>query len=855
MKKTLLTLIFCFVALQLNAQRFTDTNSYGTPIYYYYNQSSQTISVDTGSYTGRVVIPDSVVYNGDTLPVTEIANAAFSRSGITYVSLPSPMRKIGLYAFMRCSQLDTLEFRSQTPPVAGSRVGSLPNYNADLCFSSHPDITLIVPCGSLRQYRQSPWGTFRKLQSPCSYQITVLPSDTSVIPCVIFDSINWRYYQIIDNNRSSINGTSYTNSYYEIGDTATLICRLWDNSCSPLFLGWNKAVTTLPNYAEVFLAVPLSGAGYVVTGPDTVIGYCVSQNYGTLAANNISTSVSSLANMGYKEKTANYRVAEDTAATIFSTGLWIGGLSESGTLHCAVQRYGTEGTDYYPGPLRITDATTSPQTSMRYNKVWHITRDMIDNHIAQAGNPGYSAPDDILTWPGNGDTSDGYAAQLAPYYDADSNGIYTPLAGDYPIIRGDEALFMIFNDNAGKHNESRGNPLGVEIHAMFYAFNEPTDTAMNNTVFAHYDIYNRSDSNYRNTYLGAFMDMDIGHYASDYVGCDVARGMFYGYKGIADTITRDMFHGRYPAQSCAILGGAYLPPDGIDNPAIGIGDTISIADTTGSCGINGMGYGNGIADDERIGMTNFVAYLNNISSVIGDPNNATNYYNYMRTRAKTNGSRLSYGNDGTRSDSTSIPCNFMYPADSDPWHWGTNGIDPGFGWTETLPDTTTPSYPNNPGDRRGVGSTGPFTFNAGTMQQLDLAYTTAFTLDASNLFAAVVALGYATDNVRRQFAHDTTDSGKPFTYMPYSAPHTVGMDAAQWNDTPIAVYPNPTTGTVTISNIPSAGKTKIQLFGISGLLLYERTATSSRETLSLAGLKAGIYVIKVGNHVFRIVKK
>jgi hypothetical protein len=45
---------------------------------------------------------------------------------------------------------------------------------------------------------------------------------------------------------------------------------------------------------------------------------------------------------------------------------------------------------------------------------------------------------------------------------------------------------------------------------MAYAFNNSIDSALNNTIFINYRIYNRSQNNYDSLYIGSFTDFDIG---------------------------------------------------------------------------------------------------------------------------------------------------------------------------------------------------------------------------------------------------------------------------------------------------------------------------------------------------------
>src|SRR5690606_7777908 len=124
--------------------------------------------------------------------------------------------------------------------------------------------------------------------------------------------------------------------------------------------------------------------------------------------------------------------------------------------------------DYFYGP--IADDYTSPEYIQRYNRLWKVTSSEVNAHIAGYMNEGYVVPSPILSWPGNGNTDNGEAANLAPYIDANSNGVYDPENGDYPDIRGEVAIFYILNDDKQTHTASSGGKIGVEIHGMVYVY-------------------------------------------------------------------------------------------------------------------------------------------------------------------------------------------------------------------------------------------------------------------------------------------------------------------------------------------------------------------------------------------------
>ena len=80
-------------------------------IFYGYNASDQTAYVTYGTekYSGDVVIPESVTYNGRTLAVTAIGEEAFTNcSDIQSISLPNNLTNIGDFAFFCCGSLQSI---------------------------------------------------------------------------------------------------------------------------------------------------------------------------------------------------------------------------------------------------------------------------------------------------------------------------------------------------------------------------------------------------------------------------------------------------------------------------------------------------------------------------------------------------------------------------------------------------------------------------------------------------------------------------------------------------------------------------------------------------------------------------
>ena len=391
---------------------------------------------------------------------------------------------------------------------------------------------------------------------------------------------------------------------------------------------------------------------------------------------------------------------------LYQHSLWVGGVV-SNTLHLAGNRFGQNGQEYWSGPLKLADGTTTDEMVQKFSHVWNVTKVEIDDFIAHHGQSGYVIPEDILTWPAHGEA--GYAENLAPFVDVNGNGRYEPAQGDYPDIKGDQCLFFIFNDSYQEHGEFGGEKLGIEIQAMVYAFSAPDDMAMNNTVFFDYKIYNRSSNTYTNAFIGLWNDWDIGYGWDDYVGCDVHRSACFAYNGCDN----DNLYGKnHPAQVCKILAGPLMNPDGIDNLAYD-GECASLDNNRYA--FNGANFGNGIVDDERLGMAYFIS-MNNSLADNGDATDAQQAYMLLHGLWRS-GVPMSYGNDGFLN-TVGPRCNYQYPGDSDPCNIGTDGVAPNGGYNEPGHYWTAHDDGAIPNDVRGLVSMGPFTFEAGSMKEL-----------------------------------------------------------------------------------------------------------------------------------------
>lgn len=849
MKKhiTMLALLlgmFCYS----EAQTFIEPNADGVDIHYSVT-SDNLVQVAAHTYSGRVVVPDSVTHDSVTYIVNQVANRAFSNSSVTYIELPATLEKIGAMS-LSCSTLDTLYMKCMNAPTNNYGVEIDVNYVKGL-FNNNTSKVVIVPVGRLQYYRYSAWGVMTNLTAPGAVPVTMYAPKTSQLTV---GNINLKAHNA---------ASGYFTRNFEIGEKAWIAA--YPDHPDTVFLGWDKG--------DVYLTE--------ITQADTLRPIFDKIGHATLSVNNVSTPIKFTGLLSYMNRQSNYHVpAHSSTSPLYANGLWITGIDTNDwSDYVCATTYSCAG-DYVPGPLTVDGQFRSDlETRRAFNRVWTVTRDEIDDFIANIGSPDYSIPENILSWPGNG--TEGYAEQLAPYYDADSDGVYDPHHGDYPLIRGDIMAFSIFNDVTVAYYTG-SLAMGFEIHMSAYAFDEPEDTSLNNTIFLSYKIHNRTNRVYVNSHIGVFTDFDLGYSYDDYMGCDVRYGMAYAYNGL----TNDMdYEGVPPAQGCILLAGPDADPDSLDNNRIDIEkmhlnypdeldqyqlsdgtydmvrlnadadlyypdgwlfnagfDAGQIVDNTRHSSINGMNYGNGIVDDERLGMCKFIMYENNTNTVNGEPTSSNEYLSYLYGRWK-NGSPMTYS--GNAIGSSDLNSSFMFPNDSDPLHWGTGGYVP-----ETNPnDWNEITAGNAPGDRRGLQATGPFTILPGEVNTIDMAFSTAF--GATTNWSSVELLKEQASSIRRQFAHDTTDSGRPFTYMPYSAPI---VDISQASQQPsVKIYPNPAHNSLTVS-LGEGTSTNIDIYDIRGNRVLSVADASGLVNVDISALANGIYIIRCGSHVSRIAK-
>ena len=400
-----------------------------------------------------------------------------------------------------------------------------------------------------------------------------------------------------------------------------------------------------------------------------------------------------------------YEVPKDGGVgTLYGGALWLGGVAPDGQLKLAAVRYRTSGNDFWPGPLTNTgEAEVTEDVCSSYDRFYVSNRTDAQQHrrffdcqndptcnLEEEFDNGYSIPSYFFDYPAHGNTALNQDFYLSPFLDYNNNGSYDPENGDYPWfdfiqeidcnerrredpvpLFGDKNNYWIFNDKGNVHSESQGDPIGMEIRAQAFAFS--TNDEVNNMTFYNYVVINQGTQTLNQTYFGQWVDTDIGNFSDDYVGCDVQRGLGYAYNGNAVDMPGAISLGydvNPPAFGVDFFEGPYQDSDDVDNPL-----TTNFSDAVDSLGIPyqgiGIGYGDGVIDNERFGMRKFLYHNFGSSGLQGLPSLAPDFYNYM-TGFWLNGQRMAYGGDALNPGSGAdlgIAADYMFPGDTDTFNW------------------------------------------------------------------------------------------------------------------------------------------------------------------------------------------
>lgn len=480
----------------------------------------------------------------------------------------------------------------------------------------------------------------------------------------------------------------------------------------------------------------------------------------------------------------------------YTAGLWMAGYDSQGQLRVSAQTYRQDGNDYWPGPIEPGTTSVSYATSEDWAKIWKITSNDINTFLSTSTHTLQNTPAVILEWPakdnpyikGNNNVPLTVTYDLAPFVDANGDGSYNALQGDYPAIKGDQALWQVFNDVGVSHNESNADPLVTEVSLMSYGYKR--NSLIDNVVFYDYTIRHKEQTQIDSFVVGIFADLDLGRFSDDYIGFDSARNLgFYYNASTYDTLTA--FPG-YGYQDSLPMGGICVLQWNAE-------DTCGVQTPAGS----------------------FMSTQNNSSPKTGNPYGGVQLNNFLRS---------------TWKDGTHLKAPFDDPQLPPEYYDGTVGPGPdinyifdgrtwgGGAWTECYSQQPT-------GDRRIVIAGKPGTLMGGQVEKFSFALV-ASPRKYLNGCPTVDLADLAQIADTADFVHCNP--------LPFLA---TGVDDPASEENTLRLFPNPATD---LLHLDAASGCEITIFDAQGRMVAASTHHSGRRVeIDTRRLAPGLYHIRV----------
>ena len=353
--------------------------------------------------------------------------------------------------------------------------------------------------------------------------------------------------------------------------------------------------------------------------------------YIELDVNNIKAGLRNSGDLWWNGQDGKYITPSDgidEVSAIFAGGLWIGGLDPNGALKLAAVQYRTgANSDYYPGPLD-GDGQAFEDGCVDWDRFWVVNKSEVDAHFLDFNDGSIDNKiDNIYSWPGRNnphfESFVGFTIpenqKLAPFFDNDQDGNYNPDNGDFPLIKGDQSIWWVFNDNAGVHGLTNATAIQIEVHTMAYAFSNGSNEDLNNATFYDFEMINKGADEFRDAFVGLWVDFDLGCSEDDFAGYDEESQMMYVYNSDAvDGSQGDLCPGvNTYGENIPMIGIKKL--DGDNNP-----------------------------------VTSYTVMNRGVSNpppATQDPQQDTEFYNYLRG-LWADGTAMTYGNSGFDPTST-----------------------------------------------------------------------------------------------------------------------------------------------------------------------------------------------------------
>jgi hypothetical protein len=234
-------------------------------------------------------------------------------------------------------------------------------------------------------------------------------------------------------------------------------------------------------------------------------------------------------------------------------------------------------------------------------------------------------------------------------------------------------------------------------------------------------------------------------------------------------------------------------------------------------------------------MNKFTYFNNSFAGVPPgtiDPDYAQEYYNYMT---------------GYWKDTTQFTCGGSGYTGTVPTSW-VYSSDPNYSSGTTDPNNTCGYWTDSGsgGDRRLIMGTGPFTLNAGQMQEVEYAFV--FSRDTAYPGYNKIAVAKLKTDVQKVRAF-YNQINKPNCFLALGINELVKADD-------FTVFPNPSNNLVHITTqVEGITTIKYELLDVIGKQIFQKETKENQFTISVNNLVAGIYFLRIETNKGSVVKK
>ena len=311
--RLLLTALISMVCATSFAHDIAVANSDGVTIYYNFTNNNTELAVTyqgssyeefSDEYSGNVVIPESVTYNGNTYSVTSIGQSAFCLcSNLTSVTIPNSVTSFGQDAFFGCSGLTSFIIPNSVTTIG---IAAFTKCSGLVSITIPNSVTSIKPhtfrgCSNLTSVTIP-----NSVTSIGSYAFQYCSSLTSVTIPNSVREIGQQTFQ----DCSSLTSITIPNSVKTIGERTFAGC----SSLTSVTIG--NSLKTISNYAFQDCS---SLTSVTIGNSVTSIGGSAFRNCSSLTSVTIPNSVTSIGGSAF------YNCSSLTSVTIPNSVTSIGG--------------------------------------------------------------------------------------------------------------------------------------------------------------------------------------------------------------------------------------------------------------------------------------------------------------------------------------------------------------------------------------------------------------------------------------------------------------------------------------------------------------------------------------------------